>query len=114
MEHVASFYGGGMSTREDRSWNAVALRLLDDVSVFVAMGPQSDGGWAWGALAVMHRTVRDPRGWTVLDGVSDSEVRQALPACPFGPLAVCEFARHLLPVLTEEWQSEPGPAGRRC
>ncbi|MGW2082916.1 hypothetical protein ACWCOW_39515 [Streptomyces sp. NPDC001939] len=113
-----------MSTREDHPWNAAALRLLDDVYAFVATGPRSDGNWASDALAVMHRTVSDPRGWTALDRDRDNEVRQTQPAYPFDPPVLSEFARHLHPltregaagllaVMTEEWQSEPAPVRSR-
>ncbi|PJN05517.1 hypothetical protein CG723_44155 [Streptomyces sp. CB01635] len=118
------FYSGGVSTREDHLWNAAALRLLGDVYVFVATGPRSDGDWASDALAVMHRTVRDPRGWTALDWDRDNEVRHMQPAYPFDPPAVSEFARQLHPltpesavgllaVMTEEWQSEHAPVRSR-
>ncbi|MEU6896151.1 hypothetical protein ABZ934_31275 [Streptomyces sp. NPDC046557] len=113
-----------MPLREDHPWNAAARRLLDDVYAFVATGPRSDGDWASDALAVMHRTVRDPRGWAALDWDRDNEVRQTLPAYPFDPPTASEFARRLHPltleravgllaVMTEEWQSEPAPVRSR-
>lgn len=105
-------------------WNAAALRLLDDVYTFAATGPRLHEDWAYDVIAVMNRTVRDPRGWVRLDWDRANAVRQTLPAYPFAPPAASELPNLLYPVepeaavgalavMTEEWQSEPSPVRSR-
>ncbi|MFF5973404.1 hypothetical protein ACFY7C_17955 [Streptomyces sp. NPDC012769] len=105
-------------------WNAAALRLLDDPYVFVATGPRRHEDWARDVLAVLHRTVEDPRGWLRLDGDRGNAVRDALPAYPFDPPPAARFPEVLHPlerraavaalaVMSEEWQGEPAPVRSR-
>jgi hypothetical protein len=106
------------------SWNAAALRLLGDVNVFVATGPRRCEDWAYDVLAILHRTVPDPRGWVRLDGNRRNTARHTVPAYPFAPPAAAQFPDHLYPlerqaavaalaVMAEEWQSEPAPVRSR-
>ncbi|NML52632.1 hypothetical protein HHL19_17555 [Streptomyces sp. R302] len=118
----------GTLLREFRSrrsaWNAAALRLLDDTYTFVATGPRRHDDWAHDVRAVMHRSVRDPRGWIRLDGDRTGDVRDTLPAYPFDPPAASDFPARLRPVdadeaagalavMAEEWQAEPAPVRTR-
>ncbi|MFP3989525.1 hypothetical protein U9R90_19015 [Streptomyces sp. E11-3] len=105
-------------------WNAAALRLLEDVYTFAASGPRLHEDWAYDVLAILHRTVRDPRGWVRLDWDRRNTSRTAVPAYPFAPPAASRFLDSLYPVepqaavaalaiMTEEWQSEPAPVRSR-
>lgn len=101
-------------------WNAAALRLLDDVYTFAATGPRRHGEWAHDVLAVLHRTVPDPRGWARLDWDRSNTARQWVPAYPFDPPAASRFPDRLHPlepeaavaalaVMSEEWGPVPPP-----
>lgn len=105
-------------------WNAAALRLLDDVYTFAATGPRRHEDWAHDVLAVLHRSVPDPRGWIRLDWDRDNDARHIVPAYPFDPPDASRFPDRLNPleadaavaaiaVMTEEWQSEPAPVRSR-
>ncbi|MFF8955528.1 hypothetical protein [Streptomyces sp. NPDC014894] len=105
-------------------WNAAALRLLDDAYVFAATGPRRHAEWAHDVLAVLHRSVRDPRGWIRLDWDRANTARDTVPAYPFDPPAASalpgrlhrlepEAAVAALAVMAEEWQSEPAPVRSR-
>ncbi|MEU1486112.1 hypothetical protein [Streptomyces sp. NPDC005752] len=106
------------------SWEAAALRLLDDSYNFVATGPRLHEDWAYDVLAVLHRSVPDPRGWARLDRDRENTARHEVPGYPFDPPAASEFARCLYPleaeaavtalaVMTEEWQAEYSPVRSR-
>lgn len=118
----------GTLLREFRSrrsaWNAAALRLLDDTYTFVATGPRRHDDWAHDVRAVMHRSVRDPRGWIRLDGDRAGDARHTLPAYPFDPPPASGFPARLRPVdadaavgalavMAEEWQGESAPLRTR-
>ncbi|MGW2328074.1 hypothetical protein ACWC5C_20160 [Streptomyces sp. NPDC001700] len=101
-------------------WNAAALRLLGDTYTFAAAGPRRHEGWAHDVLAVLHRSVPDPRGLVRLDWDHDNAARHTVPAYPFDPPAASEFPDRLYPldaeaavaalaVMAEEWQAEPVP-----
>lgn len=105
-------------------WNAAALRLLDDSYNFAATGPRRHEDWAHDVLAVLHRSVLDPRGWVRLDWDCYNSAREHVPAYPFDPPAASQFPAYLHPldaeaavaalaVMTEEWQSEPAPVRSR-
>ncbi|GAA5702268.1 hypothetical protein [Streptomyces avermitilis] len=105
-------------------WNAAALRLLDDAYTFVATGPRRHEDWAHDVLAVLHRSVRDPRGWVRLDWDRTNTARDTVPAYPFDPPPASQFPDRLYPlkaeaavaalaVMTEQWQSEPAPVRSR-
>lgn len=105
-------------------WNAAALRLLDDAYTFAATGPRRHEDWAHDVLAVLHRSVRDPRGWVRLDWDRTNTARHTVPAYPFDPPAASEIPDLLYPlkaeaavaalaIMTEEWQSEPAPVRSR-
>ncbi|MEU1214138.1 hypothetical protein ABZ424_17290 [Streptomyces sp. NPDC005790] len=106
------------------SWDTAVLRLLDDSYNFAATGPRLHKDWAYDVLAVLHRSVRDPRGWAGLDQDRDNTARHDVPAYPFDPPDASQFAEYLYPleaeaavtalaVMTEEWQSEPAPVRSR-
>ncbi|MFE1805645.1 hypothetical protein [Streptomyces sp. NPDC059533] len=104
-----------MELRRRRStWNAAALRLLEDPYVFLATGPRRHEDWAEDVLALMHREVPDPRGWLRIDGDHDNDARSAVPTYPFEPPPAAEFLDRLhelepagavtaLAVMAEEW-----------
>ncbi|MGW6690009.1 hypothetical protein [Streptomyces sp. NPDC054961] len=105
-------------------WNAAALRLLNDVYAFVGTGPRPHEDWVLDVLAVLHRSVRDPRGWLRLDRDRTGAARSAVPAYPFAPPAASAFRERVHPleaeaavgavaVMAEEWQSEPAPVRSR-
>lgn len=105
-------------------WNAAALRLLDDVYTFAATGPRRHEDWAHDVLAVLHRSVGDPRGWIRLDWDRTDDARDTVPAYPFDPPDASRFSDFLysleadaavaaVAVMTEEWQSEPAPVRSR-
>lgn len=98
------------------AWEAAVLRLLDDVYAFAATGPRTQADWQSDALAVMNRTVDDPRGWITLDwdGRNGELELNGLPF-PFLPLSsellagrmhpvTIETAARLLVIMTYEWQ----------
>ncbi|MFB7837061.1 hypothetical protein [Streptomyces sp. NPDC056056] len=105
-------------------WNAAALRLLGDTYTFAATGPRRYEDWARDVLAVLHRSVPDPRGWIRIDGDRTNSARHTAPAYPFNPPDSSELPRRLYPleadaavaalaVMAEEWQSEPAPVRSR-
>ncbi|MGW1251601.1 hypothetical protein [Streptomyces sp. NPDC002535] len=105
-------------------WNAAALRLLGDTYTFAATGPRRYEDWARDVLAVLHRSVPDPRGWIRIDGDLTNSARHTAPAYPFEPPDSSELPRRLYPlepdaavaalaVMAEEWQSEPAPVRSR-
>ncbi|MFC5174792.1 hypothetical protein [Streptomyces mutomycini] len=106
------------------SWEAAALRLLDDSYNFAATGPRLHEDWAHDVLAVLHRSVPDPRGWVRLDWDRENTARHTVPDYPFDPPAASEFPKWLYPleaegavaalaVMTEEWQAEFSPVRSR-
>ncbi|MFM9372797.1 hypothetical protein [Streptomyces sp. Da 82-17] len=82
-------------------WNAALLRLLDDTYVFAATGPRRHEDWAHDVLAVLHRTVTDPRGWARLDWDRHNDARDIVPAYPFDPPDAAELPGRLHPLDTE-------------
>ncbi|MFE5545846.1 hypothetical protein ACFQ71_18765 [Streptomyces sp. NPDC056534] len=75
-------------------------------------------------LAVLHRSVPDPRGWIRIDGDRTNPARHTAPAYPFDPPDSSQLRRRLYPleaeaavaalaVMAEEWQSEPAPVRSR-
>ncbi|WP_307792767.1 hypothetical protein [Streptomyces sp. HB132] len=106
------------------SWEAAVLRLLGDPYNFVAAGPRLHEDWAHDVLAVLRRSVPDPRGWAGLDRDRDNTARHEVPAYPFEPPAASEFPGCLHPlateaavaalaVMAEEWQAEFAPVRSR-
>ncbi|MFK3731474.1 hypothetical protein ACI2LJ_14570 [Streptomyces sp. NPDC088090] len=118
------WHGDGRGDEDRRRWNAAALRLLDDTYTFAATGPRLHDDWAHDVLAVMHRSVDDPRGWIRLDGDRANDARDTWPAYPFDPPAASGLRARLHPlaadaaagalaVMAEEWQAEPAPVRTR-
>ncbi|MDG9723771.1 hypothetical protein [Streptomyces sp. DH41] len=106
------------------SWNAAALRLLDDTYTFVATGPRRYEDWAHDVRAVLHRSVPDPRGWVRLDPDRTNTARHTVPAYPFDPPDASVLPSRLYPlepeaavtalaIMAEEWQSELAPVRSR-
>ncbi|MGW7264457.1 hypothetical protein [Streptomyces sp. NPDC054842] len=106
------------------AWNAAALRLLDDTYTFVATGPRRNEDWVHDVLAVLTRSVADPRGWIRLDWDRANDARDAAPAYPFDPPSAAELPRLVHPVeaeaaigalavMAEEWQAERAPVRTR-
>ncbi|MFC9247991.1 hypothetical protein ACFT7S_29415 [Streptomyces sp. NPDC057136] len=105
-------------------WNAAALRLLDNSYNFAATGPRRHEDWAHDVLAVLHRSVPDPRGWVRVDWDRTNTARDTVPAYPFDPPAASQLPGRLYPlepeaavaalaVMTEQWQSEYAPVRSR-
>ena len=101
-------------------WNAAAIRLFQDVVPFVATGPRRHEDWAYDVLAVLHHSVRDPRGWVRLDYAPAGTGGDTVPCYPFDPPPAPEFGDRLHPlvaeaaiaavaIMAEEWGYEPAP-----
>ncbi|WP_299538716.1 hypothetical protein [uncultured Streptomyces sp.] len=100
---------------DKHAWDAALERLLDDVYTFALTGPRQHEDWARDALAVMNRSVADPRGWRMLEWQIDEEGRENVrPSFPFLPPTAEQVrewthpvtesaAAELLASLTQEW-----------
>ena len=99
-------------------WNAAAIRLFQEVVPFVATGPRRHEDWAYDILAVLHHSVRDPRGWVRLDYAPAGTGGDTVPCYPFDPPPAPEFGNRLHPlvaeaaiaavaIMAEEWGYEP-------
>ncbi|MFE5595090.1 hypothetical protein [Streptomyces sp. NPDC056549] len=111
------------STRnaDGTAWGAALERLLDDVYTFAKTGPRRHDDWAQDVLAVMDRSVTDPRRWQTLDWDGDEKehgnVRPSYPFLPLTPEQVrawtypitAEAAADLLTSLSQEWFFEARP-----
>ncbi|MCP3818376.1 hypothetical protein NLX86_09680 [Streptomyces sp. A3M-1-3] len=114
-----------MTLLDGSAWEAAALRLLDDVYTFAMTGPRQHEDWADDVLAVMNRTVTDPRGWIGLEWESDRENRAAIrPSYPFLQLTAGAIHEGVHPIephgavtllasLTQEWTFETSPLRSR-
>ncbi|WP_052499179.1 hypothetical protein [Streptomyces vietnamensis] len=108
------------------AWGAALERLLDDVYTFAMTGPRRHDDWAQDVLAVMDRSVTDPRRWQTLDWDVDGEERENIrPSYPFLPLTTeqvhawtypitAEAAAELLASLAQEWFFEAHPIRTRA
>ncbi|MEU0135799.1 hypothetical protein ABZ172_17485 [Streptomyces sp. NPDC006296] len=106
-------------------WDATLERLLDDVYTFAGTGPRRDEDWARDVLALMDRSVTDPRGWRTLEWQIDKEGRENVrPSFPFLPLTAEQVhawtypvpaaaAAELLASLSQEWFFEGHPVRTR-
>lgn len=106
-------------------WDAALERLLDDVYTFALTGPRRHEDWARDALAVMDRSVTDPRGWRMQEWQIDEEGRENIrPSFPFLPPTdeqvrawthpvTASAAAELLASLTQEWFFEGRPVRSR-
>ncbi|MDX3803143.1 hypothetical protein [Streptomyces sp. AK04-3B] len=85
------------------TWEAAALRLLEDVYTFVASGPRTRSEWQNDVLAVMNREVEDPRGWSTVDWDEDNDVERAAdrPSYPFLQLSREALTERLYPITSE-------------
>ncbi|MGW6982668.1 hypothetical protein ACWGE1_25065 [Streptomyces sp. NPDC054932] len=110
---------GDLRTAIDRTnWEAALLRLLEDVYTLAGSGPRLHGDWAEDALAVMERSVADPRGWSAREWQSEGQGGEAVH--PFrGTTAeglragvrpiTAGAAVELLASLAQEWFFEGSP-----
>jgi hypothetical protein len=105
-------------------WNAAAIRLFQEVVPFVATGPRRHEDWAYDVLAVLHHSVRDPRGWVRLDYAPAGTGGDTVPCYPFDPPPAPEFGDRLHPlvaeaaiaavaIMAEEWGYERAPVRSR-
>ncbi|MFF3729804.1 hypothetical protein ACFYXM_05585 [Streptomyces sp. NPDC002476] len=115
-----------MTPVDSAAWDAALERLLDDVYTFAMTGPRRHDDWARDVLAVMVRSVTDPRGWRTLEWQIDKEGRENVrPSYPFLPLTAeqvhawtypvtADAAAELLASLTQEWFFEARPVRTRA
>ncbi|MFJ1679311.1 hypothetical protein ACIODT_30795 [Streptomyces sp. NPDC088251] len=115
-----------MNSIDSALWDATLERLLDDVYTFAMTGPRRDEDWGRDVLAVMDRSVTDPRGWQTLEWQIDKEGRENVrPSFPFLPLTAeqvhawtypvtASAAAELLASLTQEWFFEGRPVRTRA
>ncbi|MFI7354352.1 hypothetical protein ACIBTP_10445 [Streptomyces avidinii] len=116
-----------MPTRstEAATWDAALLRLLEDVYTFARSGPRLYEDWAEDVLAVMERSVADPRGRSALEGQMDDAVREGgHPFHPFRALTAEDLRSGLRPItagaavellasFAQEWFFEGSPVRSR-
>ncbi|MFF3839428.1 hypothetical protein [Streptomyces sp. NPDC001930] len=107
------------------AWGAALERLLDEVYTFAMAGPRLHEDWERDVLAVMDRSVIDPRGWRTLEWQIDKEGRENIRPCyPFLPLTAEQVhswtysipagaAAELLASLAQEWFFEDRPVRTR-
>ncbi|MEU1087492.1 hypothetical protein ABZ401_11775 [Streptomyces sp. NPDC005892] len=108
------------------AWDAALERLLNDVYTFALTGLRRHEDWARDALAVMDRSVTDPRGCRTQEWQIDEEGRAHIrPSFPFLPPTAEQVrawthpvtesaAAELLASLTQEWFFESRPLRSRA
>ncbi|MEV6682533.1 hypothetical protein AB0N09_37580 [Streptomyces erythrochromogenes] len=84
------------SAADRTSWEAAVRHLYEDAFSFVATGPRTQKDWWADVLAVMERTVPDPRGWAGLDDTAGRRTTE-VPAFPFRPPFKADPQRRLTP-----------------
>ncbi|MEU4731931.1 hypothetical protein [Streptomyces sp. NPDC023588] len=107
------------------TWEAALLRLLEDVFTFARSGPRLHEDWAEDVLAVLERSVADPRGWSALDPETFKEGREAgFRSHPFRAMTAEDLRAGLRPItagaavellssLAQEWFFEGSPIRSR-
>ncbi|MCB5178720.1 hypothetical protein [Streptomyces antimicrobicus] len=80
---------------DQASWEAAVRHLYEDAYAYVATGPRRHEDWRLDVLAVMSRSVPDPRGWAGLDDEAENPERSARPAYPFRDLTPEYLAERL-------------------
>ncbi|MGW7099703.1 hypothetical protein [Streptomyces sp. NPDC054838] len=107
------------------TWDAALLRLLEDVYTLARSGPRLHEGWAEDVLAVMERSVADPRGWSARDSETFKEGWEGgYPFYPFLALTAESLRAGLRPItagaavellasLAQEWFFEGSPVRSR-
>ncbi|MFE5524257.1 hypothetical protein ACFQ9Q_42040 [Streptomyces virginiae] len=107
------------------AWEAALLRLLEDVYTLARSGPRLHEDWAEDVLAVMERSVADPRGWSGRDSETFEVGREAgYPFFPFRALTAEDLRAGLRPItagaavellasLAQEWFFEGSPVRSR-
>lgn len=115
-----------MNPLDSTAWDAALERLLDDVYTFAMTGPRRHEDWGRDVLAVMDRSVTDPRSWRTLEWQIDKEGRENVrPSYPFLPLTAEQVhawtypvtlcaATELLASLSQEWFFEGRPVRTRA
>ncbi|MCX4958917.1 MULTISPECIES: hypothetical protein [Streptomyces] len=81
---------------DQTSWEAAVRHLYEDAFTFSATGPLQHEDWRVDVLAVMERSVPDPRGWTGLDDTASERTTEA-PAFPFRPPFKADPQQRLTP-----------------
>ncbi|MFC7922080.1 hypothetical protein [Streptomyces cinereoruber] len=114
-----------MNPADSTAWDTALERLLDEVYTFAWVGPRRHDDWALDVLAVMERSVTDPRGRLTLEWGVDREGRENIRPCyPFLPPTAeqvrawthpvtADAAVELLASLTQEWFFEGRPVRTR-
>ncbi|MEC4020545.1 hypothetical protein [Streptomyces sp. H27-D2] len=66
------------------AWDSAALHLYEDIYSLITVGRRQHIDWHHDLLAIMTRTVEDPRGWSTLEWDIDTDERnKENPAFPF-------------------------------
>lgn len=65
------------------SWEAAVRHLYRDAYAYIATGPRRHADWTLDVLALMARTVPDPRGWARVDDAEKAPKRVDDPTWPF-------------------------------
>ncbi|MGE7386686.1 hypothetical protein ACQKM2_14525 [Streptomyces sp. NPDC004126] len=114
-----------MNAPDRNTWEAALVRLLGDVHTLARSGPRLHEDWAEDVLAVMERSVADPRGWSALDWQADDAVREGgHPFHPFRAVPAEDVRAGLRPIqagaavgllasLAQEWFFEASPVRAR-
>ncbi|MGW1772109.1 hypothetical protein [Streptomyces sp. NPDC002104] len=114
-----------MKALDSTTWEAALVRLVDDVYTFARSGLRLDEDGAEDVLAVMERSVADPRGCSALEwqcGQGGAGDRPSLLPVPCddrgglprrGPPDHGGAAVELLASLTQEWFFEGSPVRSR-
>ncbi|MCA6090899.1 hypothetical protein LE181_01720 [Streptomyces sp. SCA3-4] len=115
-----------MTPLDSNTWEAALVRLLEDVYTFARSGPRLHEDWAEDVLAVMERSVDDPRGWPALEWQTDQEGRETVrPSYPFRAMTAADLRARVHPItagaavellasLTQEWFFEGFPVRSRA
>ncbi|USQ84405.1 hypothetical protein NFX46_11730 [Streptomyces phaeoluteigriseus] len=65
------------------SWDTAVRHLYRDAVAYIATGPRRHEDWTLDVLALMARSVPDPRGWTRVDDAEKEPERVGNPTWPF-------------------------------
>ncbi|GGR42088.1 hypothetical protein [Streptomyces roseolus] len=68
---------------DQASWEAAVRHLFEDAYPYDATGPRRHEDWVLDVIALMARSVPDPRGWDGLDDAAESPAREGFPTYPF-------------------------------
>ncbi|GGQ54068.1 hypothetical protein AB0G19_14010 [Streptomyces althioticus] len=68
---------------DQASWDTAVRHLYRDATAYIATGPRRHEDWTLDVLALMARSVTDPRGWARIDDAEKDPERVGNPAWPF-------------------------------